>query len=80
MRLRNAACGFALIYLQALPELFISPTKLPQQSLEQAAWKDLARHAAFAQPLYFSRCNFIRLIFGMQHSHVSLLIHTTCHE
>jgi hypothetical protein len=56
MRLRNAACGSALIliYLQALPELFISPTRLPpQQSLEIAAWKDLARHAAFAQPLYY---------------------------
>jgi hypothetical protein len=51
MQLRNAACGFALIYLHALPELFISPTRLPQQSLEKAAWKDLARHAAFAQPL-----------------------------
>jgi hypothetical protein len=48
-RLRNAACGFALIYLQALPELFISPTRLPQQSLEIATWKDLARHV-FSSP------------------------------
>jgi hypothetical protein len=53
MRLRNAACGFALIYLQVLLELFISPTRLPQQSLEKAVWKDLACHAAFAQPLYY---------------------------
>ena len=50
-RLRNAVCEFALIYLQALPELFISPTRLPGQSLEIAAWKDLVRHAAFVQPL-----------------------------
>jgi hypothetical protein len=54
MQLRNAACGFALIYLQVLPELFISPTRLPQHSLEKAAWKDLVRHVAFAQPLYYN--------------------------
>ncbi|KAJ7831605.1 hypothetical protein B0H14DRAFT_3713286 [Mycena olivaceomarginata] len=49
--LRNAACGLALVCIQAPPELFISPTGLPQQSLKKAAWKDLARHAAFVQPL-----------------------------
>jgi hypothetical protein len=54
MQLRNAACGFALIYLHALPELFISPTRLPQQSLEKAAWKDLARHAAFVSILFLA--------------------------
>ncbi|KAJ7838398.1 hypothetical protein B0H14DRAFT_3459427 [Mycena olivaceomarginata] len=45
-----AACG-ALVCLQPPPEPFISPTGFPQQSLEKAARKDLARHAAFAQPL-----------------------------
>jgi hypothetical protein len=51
MRLHNAARGFELVCSQEPPELFISPTGLPQQSLKKAAWKDLARHAAFAQPL-----------------------------
>jgi hypothetical protein len=48
--LHIAACG-ALVCLQPPPEPFISPTGFPQQSLEKAARKDLARHAAFVQPL-----------------------------